>query len=512
MPKLTPIIATTSAQSGVQFGRASEAAMGAGEAQGLQSIGTAVSGLGQVLKKREDDAEVSRVNRQLAEAHAAMTVDWNERYQKADPNDKELAQRFNEEWAQKLDELGQGIDSNVARRHFDGASAKMKADFYAHSMVGQAQLGGIREREDFEAANGARKTSVYNAPYTLNDKLAEYDADMERRITNGQLRRDQAEQMRNRDRLDMTMNAFSGMLKVDPQGAKQALDSGQYDHLLTGDAKKHAYAEVKAKEHELITDENNKRILMERAKKAAQELTQQDLLSELVSGRLSVSKIMNSNLDAIGGGSKKAFLDMLDAENRGESVKTDMATWAKLNAMQSTPELQAAFMNEDITGKYAKTLSPGDMKSFLKAQADLRAGGTDETARSERAFKIAEDELKASGIKPNDTQKGQLHGAMREEMNIFVKNHKRQPTEVEIKEMSARVLADQAVPWYRWSKKVYEDYKPGGQPRDITVSDIPAPAKEAIKSALMKNKKDASDANVLRLWKYQQDLSNKAGK
>lgn len=502
MPKLTPIIASTSPQGSAKLGMASEAAFGAGEAQGLQSIGKATMGLGEVLKKHEDNSAISETNRKLSEIHATMAVEWNDEITHADPNDAELAQRFNEKWKQRIDEVGAGIDNRAASRHFENTAFKIKDEFFQTTMIGQANLKGMKDREDWEVTGRNLQISAANSPTSLRGLLQAYDDDMKRRVENGSLRSDHAVQMRNKDRMDITMSAINGMVEATPDLAEQSIRKGDFDDLLSGDAKKHALGLVEQKRHRDQIAANARDAILQKQKKIEQEKTQQDLFTKLVDGDLTVPMVMNSNLDAFGSGSKDAFVNMLKAQLSGETVKTDMKLWARLNADANTPQMEYSFLNENITS-YADRLSPADMKAFIKMQNDLRAGGSEDTARSKQAFKVAEDELAASGVKLDLEEKGKLHGAIRDEVAVFVKAHKRSPSEEEMKELSAKVITARSrsfIGYFTENKFPYQDYKPGQPRRDIGINDLPKQTVGGIKEWLRSKGKATTPENIMKVW------------
>ncbi len=298
--------------------------------KGVAELGGAISGVGDMLNKREEQQELSDLHAKMSETHAQFTNEWQETLRTADPGDTTIAQKFNEKFTQRMDELGEGLGTRGGRLYFQKASADLKGHFLTSAMAGQAELAGVKAKIDFTKAVQSQSSSLMNDPSSFDMVLKMQGEGVDNLVNSGLLPRAKAEELKLSGQQELAKSAVRGWAKLNPEEAKAQLNGGKWDNYFDGDVKKQllgeADQEIRGKEIEAERARAEQRRALEEKRKALQN----DFLVKMNDGKLSAKEILNSNLDAFGSGSKEQFLQMMKVKNEDRALKTDGEVYSNL--------------------------------------------------------------------------------------------------------------------------------------------------------------------------------------
>lgn len=300
-------------------------------ASGVAKVGAGLGMVGDVLKKNEDDAEVSTVSAQLAKTQAEFTNKWKETLRTADPSDREIGGKFLEGLDEHLGKIEDGINSSEASSFFVRQKAQLRAQFEMSTFAGQAELAGVKAVTDYKTSMNALSSSLLADPSSFESTMAMHGAATDELIQRRGLSTEVAEKLKAESRADLAKAAVRGWIKLNPEDAKAQLASGKYDPFFDGDVKKQLFGESEVEISGRRAEKERIRVDQERAIKVKQEQTQNTFLEKMSKGELKVRDILDSNLEAFGSGSKQQFINMMEEESKsGRSIKTDPGTFKDL--------------------------------------------------------------------------------------------------------------------------------------------------------------------------------------
>lgn len=323
MPKLQDYESRVSPVGPLNAPRANADTFGAAIGRGIQQVGGAVSDVANIAHKAQAQDEISTVNAKIAETHAEFTKNWQEALKTADPsNAGKLREEYEYQLQEKLDSISDGIQTREASNHFTDVSSKLKQHFTETAYAGQAALQGIKSRQDFENAHNARSSALLNDPSALQMTLQQNKDDLESRVASGQIDRASAIELQAKSERSLSMSAYRGWVKLDPEGAGQALKEGKWDQYFSGELKHQMESETQQEIRGREADARRQEAERQRIIGEQREQTQQKFLSQIMEGSLDWKQIDNSNLDFA---QKNQMLNIMN-KHYEEKVKTDPGT------------------------------------------------------------------------------------------------------------------------------------------------------------------------------------------
>lgn len=279
----------------VQGPRANADTFGANIGASIERAGGAIMNAADIVQKNNERAEISDLNAKLAKAHADFTKIWQEQISKADPGDRTLSERFNEGLADHLSTIEEGAETRVGQEHVRQLSTNLKLQFAQTTLAGQSQLTGIKAKEDYLSMANSLSSALLNDPSGLQDAFDLHDTGVESLVSTGLLPRATAEELKNKTRMALAESSVRGWIKLDPEYAKESINTGAFDTLLSGDAKHQLYREaemaVGARESKAARERSeHERIIKER-----QESVQSEIYTDVIRGN--TANIENRILD-----------------------------------------------------------------------------------------------------------------------------------------------------------------------------------------------------------------------
>jgi hypothetical protein len=390
MPQIKPYSSQIGAAGTVDVRRANPETMGAAAGVGLEKLGNSVMGVADVLQQRKEQAEVSDLNAKLSKAHADFTISWQERLKKADPADTTLAENFNKEFDDYVGSLRENVETAAGEKYFINSSSQMQAHFRQSTYAGQAQLAGIKAREDFQQGISNRSSALLNDPTALDMSLQQTEADLEAKVAAG-LPREIAEKLRGDSRAQLAKSAIRGWATLDPDHTLKQLKAGKWDTYVDGDVKHQMIGEANQAINAREIEANQKRAEQERIKRDTQDRIQQDMLSKIVNGGLRPTDILADK--ALDFGQKNQMLSILQ-QHVDKPPKTDPATYSDLLSRIHLPD--------------------GDPKKLVDQQELVKYA-------EQRRLSISDLNALRNEIDGDNTQEGKINSTMKTQIMALAK-------------------------------------------------------------------------------------------
>lgn len=296
----------------------------------LAAAGSEIEQGAQIIQRHEELNEVSSVNSQMAEARADLTSDWQDRLSKADPNDKDLAQNFGDSVDDRLDEIGDNIQTPAGRRRFNLMAARTKMHFSQTAMAGQTELARTKAQSDYANTMNGLSSSLINDPSSFDDVLQMHSDSIDGLVQTGGIDSANAIKLKTQGESDLSKSAVMGWIKLDPKEAQSQLNNGDWDGYLNGQEKHQMLAEAQQGIHAQEIDERKRQADLDSANEAKNEQTRNDFLGKMQSNALSPDDVIGSKLPSFGSGSKEQFLQMIDRNSRDRKMTSDPSVLTNL--------------------------------------------------------------------------------------------------------------------------------------------------------------------------------------
>lgn len=295
--------------------------------------------LGDRLTQRQTQNEISQLTAEFAKAQAELTVEWEETLRTADPNDTEVASRFQQRVEDRLDKLGEMAKTREAEQFYSRASSGLSAGFLTTTSRGQAGLRETAAVQNWQtmlnqSADATRANPddfaahLATADILLDGQQAAYGLSTEKRLV-----------LETQARRELALANAIGRIDKSPAEGRAAVEAGVYSEFLDADdtARMVNYA---------TAQENAQRAARERAIDENAKAASSQYLSALVAPNGSIDK---KNLPGILGqiandprylgnpGEQRAVFNMLEAMADDGDGKTDAAVYDALKQRALLP-------------------------------------------------------------------------------------------------------------------------------------------------------------------------------
>lgn len=291
MPRIQILQSRAAAPEPTERGKRTAEQFGAGVGRALQEFGGEVKQVGNIVQRREEQGEISRMSAEMATAQADLQNLWQETLRTADPNDTELAERFvTEQVAPRLDEIGGSASTRAGRLFFDKLGAGVQADFTARTATGEADLAGLAAMNNMQTAANRLTTAVRNDPSFFPAAVDSFELMAEGLIATGGLSRADALRAQTQIQANMAASAIMGNMEFDPVGTRADIESGAYGEFIGGKQADQLIQRTKAVERAQKADARAARVEAERLEDKQFETTESELVGELIDddGNISV--------------------------------------------------------------------------------------------------------------------------------------------------------------------------------------------------------------------------------
>ena len=393
MPKIREYQQQVEAPGALNFRRAQAEDMGIG--QGLSQLGRGTTQLGETVAKRAEQNDISDLTAKVADAHVRLTKQLNDQIQNGTLKAEDFQRVFDDEMGKVTADASTYAGQQFATR----MQAQLKEHFVEKAIAGQAHLAGEKAKANYLQMSNGLSTTLMDDPSQFALAKSMHDASLDEMVKSGGLPADAAAHLKVKGASDLAASAVRGWIKLNPEDAKAQLTAGKWNDLVSGDVKKQLF-------HESEMAINAKRIEAERLRAEQQRIlgqkqleVQDDFLKRIHAGTLSAKDILGSILDPVGSGSKKQFLDMLEA-SADSKLKTDPATFVELfrriHADENDPK---RILDENDLNPYliGRRLSFEDLNKLRgELQGKKTTDGAIESELKKNVIKMAESSLTRS--------------------------------------------------------------------------------------------------------------------
>lgn len=343
--------------------------------KGLFDLGEGISELGSQIQKRNEQADISNLNAEFSKAQSDLTLQLQEELRTAKPGDTTITDRFIEGYDSYMNQVSEKVATGKGRQYFSQAAADLKSHFVRSAAIGQADLAGVKAKNDYVSSLGNFSSTLVNDPssYALVKQM--HNVGLENLVVNGSLPSKNAEELRLTGQEELAKSAVRGWINIDPNNAKTQLEQGKWDTEIDGQTKVQLMGEANQAIRGDEIEQKRRIKEAEEAVKSAQMKTQNQFLQQLSENKLSSKEILNSNLNPIGSGSKQQFLNMLERNVKQAKIKTDPGTMANLFDRIHLPDddPNKIWDENDLNTHFGKGL---DMTSLNQLRAEIQGKRT----------------------------------------------------------------------------------------------------------------------------------------
>lgn len=283
MPKIREYEAQVSSQfeSRERAATASDFNTGAG----LAVIGEGLDSVVEVVQKRAEQDENTRIHVELTKARAEWTDYLREAATAAPAGDATFADSFVERLDGYLSQTGENLaKTRNGKRLFATAAANLRADLLDRAKVYQAESAGEKAKVDHKTALDKSREALLRDPTQFDSALRGMEAMInDPGGTYSNLPGAAREQLRLEARQSLALSAVQGVIHMNPELAKRQLESGRWGEYLDADNAHALMKEAEVGINARRTEADRKRALADRAEKDAQDAALDKFLARIVS-------------------------------------------------------------------------------------------------------------------------------------------------------------------------------------------------------------------------------------
>lgn len=272
--------------------------MRAGQVKGdsiNQTFGAVRKGLN-VVEEHMALNETTKLAADMAKTQAELTEQWRQTIANGDPNDPDLAEKFqNEVVKPRLDELGDGLFTMQSKNMFEKASASMFGDFYVRTAADQAELSATAAAQNVVSMTNDLSMSVRQDPVGWQNSVALANAAIDGMT---QIPMQARLKMKTAVGASVAESAILGMAKENPQAAIDAINSGEFKDFVPADKAEQYIAHANALQNANDANEKEQVRRAEKERKDISEAAHTDVVRNIYTGGDITGWQQNELLDA----------------------------------------------------------------------------------------------------------------------------------------------------------------------------------------------------------------------
>ena len=333
MPQIKGYSQRTETIGPMQGRRVSGDDLGAGSMRALASAGNQLSNLGDTVYKNAEQTEITDAAVKMSAAHAELTTELNAKLKDGTIN----SQEFMENYDKRMGDISGEYFTSAGKDYFRKGTASLRSNLMVSATTAQAEVAGAKAVAGYQNTEKNFTSVLINDPSshaTAKQLSGEY---LDGLVKSGNLDARAAEKLKIDNSTNLAKAAVRGWINLNPVEAQAQLTGGHWDTEIDGDTKKQLFVEADMAIRGNEADKARAEAEKQKAVVAQQKVTQNDFINKLQSGQLSAKEILNSNLDAVGSGSKEQFLDWIDSSKNGLN-KTNPAVLNDLFARIHLPD------------------------------------------------------------------------------------------------------------------------------------------------------------------------------
>lgn len=379
MPKIREIGFTGRAPGPIGGVQASPEAFGASAAQGQKALAQSIVGVGDLLVQRAEQSDLSDLNAKFSATQAQFTADWQERLRTADPGDKTLSDKFIQDYDTHIEKLREGVGTRAGRLYFEKAANDMRSQFSTTTVAAQAELAGVKARDDLVSARDNDSYTLLKDPSAFADVLQRHGEGLDNYVATGG-NTAAALKLRVDGEKELAVSAVRGWIRLNPELAVNQLNEDKWKGFIDGDAKHQLLAEAEQSINGDRIEGERRRIESERIAKKRIDAEQDKVLKGIHSGTITGKDISDNTVFDFE--ARNQMFNILEAQNRGE--KPDKALLFSLFDRIHLPEGHPnRIVDERELIDYGPSLGIDGLRTL---RGEIQGKGTSEGAR-EAKFK-----------------------------------------------------------------------------------------------------------------------------
>lgn len=312
MPKVKEYLPNVEYPGPVDSRRIAAEDFGAARAQGGIALGQGIQNFAEVLQKRNEQVELSKLHANLAETSSQLDIELAETIETADPNDDSWTEKAQEKIDLSLEKIGESVQTRAGQDFLRSHGASLKGQYLEKIASGKAQLAGKAAALNYQKTEDALTAGVASDPSTFEAKRTQLLDGLGAQIAAG-MPRHVAEGLARQGEQKLALTALKSWVSLDPNGTKKEIASGKWDKYINGDMKRQLFGDIESEIRGRQADAERARLMQERALEAQQKKTQNEFLDKLAQGQLTWDDVKASNLSPFGSGSKEQFMQMMKA-------------------------------------------------------------------------------------------------------------------------------------------------------------------------------------------------------
>lgn len=342
MPQIKDYTPSQEAGGPVTGRRATAEDFGGGVADSLSQFGGAAKGAGEALYKAQERSEVSDLTVKMSKAHSDYTMRLQEAVRaggtpsedgtvsgegtEANPNPDHgtLSESFLKSFDDHMNDVGANVTTAGARRYFEQAKAQYRGQFAVEAAQGQAEIAGIKAKQDANTRFNVDSSLILNNPSQFDFKLQEANRAIDAQHEAGSMDFKTATQMKEITAKEYAKISVEGWIKLSPDHGIAMLNEGKMDKYFDGEVKKELYAKADQQKRANVLEDERLKKAQEEALKLRQEASQKGLLSDIYAGKASVDDILHGSGKPMTPAQQENMLSVLKAVNK-EKVQGDPA-------------------------------------------------------------------------------------------------------------------------------------------------------------------------------------------
>ena len=211
--------------------------------QATTNFGKSVSGIGELLQRRQEQIEVSDLNAKTASFEAEFSNAHREFISKADPTDTQAFTEFSQQWQDQLSGISEGVSTRAGQLFLERRSASMKSRMSQQMDVAQVELAKERAMVNWDTMENSYAGKLFNNPEDFDSIRAESNRMLEQFVTEQGLDRQSAIKLGQAADRKYAVQAVRGVMDLSPEEAEAQLKSGKWDALV-GDVKSQLMGEI----------------------------------------------------------------------------------------------------------------------------------------------------------------------------------------------------------------------------------------------------------------------------
>lgn len=305
----------------------------------ISKVGAAVTGIGEVMHKRDAQSEISSISAQIAQAHSDFSTGLDDTLQKADPNDRNISDNFMQDYDDRMDGIADNIQTPEAQRYFEKANAQMRDHFQVASAHGQSMLAGQSAVDNQQTQTDQYSASLMNDPSSFDSVKSLNSMSIQAMVDNGLVPAAKADELRGQAEGVLAKSAVRGWINLDPEGTKKQLESGKWDSYLTGDQKYQLQKEADQGINAKRIEANRQDVVAAQAIADKNETTENNWISKINGSGLSAQEVIKD--PTMTPDKKNQYLRMIDTATRNQ-MKDDpdvvSSLWDRMHLPDGSPQ------------------------------------------------------------------------------------------------------------------------------------------------------------------------------